>query len=352
MILDLLRIQRAMLLIGLSAVYAYSSSILSAATLRVITINVWSGLDYKGILKMGEYEDHRTRQRRTASLFEQLRMLDPDVVAFNEANPLPRYARRAAKDLGYDPLWHVGLGGVRFGPVGIPTNLREGSVLLARPELHLKPAGRKQLSGGPVGNLFAFHFTDANQIIGGRISLAGRDVFLFTTHWHSSPHPTEAFFAGMEQGRQTGKISPKEYRRILAWTRRGAERRLREARKALSFIEREAAGCPVILLGDLNALANSEEIELLRNAGFVDAFASINSNPQDTWDEDRNTNIHLQGQKRPEWIPWEPRNKRIDYILLRGPGLSVKRAQVVLDQPINGQYVSDHFGVLAEIIVE
>ena len=324
----------------------------SAEALRVVTVNVWSGLNYRGVFRMGDYEDRQTRQRRTEALFEQLRSLAPDVIAFNEANPLPRYARQATKDLGYDRIWHVGLGGLRVGPVGIPTNLREGSVLLARPSLHIKGTGRKQLSGGPVGNFCSFHFSDANQVVGGRIRFAGRDLFLFTTHWHASPHPTAIFFASIEKSRQSGKISPKDYQEMLTWVRQGAERRLREAQKTIAFIERVAAEYPVILMGDLNTLEDSEEIGLLRKAGFVDAFASAGNGSGNTWDEDRNSNIHVQGQEAPGWIPWEPRNKRIDYIFVRGQGLSVKRAEVVLDQPLEGLYPSDHFGVMAEINVE
>ena len=38
------------------------TTLASAENLRVLTINVWSGLDYKGSLKMGEYQDRQTRE--------------------------------------------------------------------------------------------------------------------------------------------------------------------------------------------------------------------------------------------------------------------------------------------------
>ncbi len=110
--------------------------------LTVLTINVWSGLDYRGSFRMGEYERKEVRERRTQALIGELQRLSPDVVALNEANKLPGYGRRLAKALGYDRVWHVGLGGLRAGPVGIPSNLREGDALLARPGLALRPAGR------------------------------------------------------------------------------------------------------------------------------------------------------------------------------------------------------------------
>ena len=110
-------------------------TVVSAENLRVVTINVWAGLDYKGSLKMGEYQDEDTRALRTRNLVEQLKELDPEIIAVNEANKLPRYARSLSRELGYDRIYHVGLGGLRIGPIGLPVNLREGDVILAKKSL-------------------------------------------------------------------------------------------------------------------------------------------------------------------------------------------------------------------------
>jgi hypothetical protein len=40
--------------------------------LTVLTINVWSGLGYRGYLKMGEHEPRTVREQRTRLLIEQL----------------------------------------------------------------------------------------------------------------------------------------------------------------------------------------------------------------------------------------------------------------------------------------
>ena len=90
---------------------------------------------------------------------------------------------------------------------------------------------------------------------------------------------------------------------------------------------------------------------MLLQAGFVDAFAVAGSDEGITWDEERNANIQLQRRTYPEEIPQDPRNKRIDYVFVRSSGLSVTRAMVVLDRPIEGLYPSDHFGVLVKIAV-
>jgi endonuclease/exonuclease/phosphatase family metal-dependent hydrolase len=319
--------------------------------LTVLTINVWSGLDYRGYLKMGEYEQKAVRERRTRALIGELRGLSPDVVALNEANRLPRYGRRLAATLGYDRVWHVGVGGLRAGPVGIPCNLREGDVLLARPQLAMKRAGRKQLSGGPVGNFFTAHLADATQVVAGRIRVAGTEICLFCTHWHASPFPTDAYLSELERRLGSGELDEKDYRKKVAEAKDGVPWRLAEARKMLAFIERVAGDGPAVLLGDFNALADSEEIALLRQAGFADAFALVGSGEGITWDEDRNANIQLQRRVYPDEVPQEPRNKRIDYVFVRGPGLRVSQAQVVLDRPLDGQFPSDHYGLLVRIEV-
>jgi endonuclease/exonuclease/phosphatase family metal-dependent hydrolase len=327
--------------------------VLAAATaetqnLRILTINVWAGLDYKGSLRMGEYQSSETRDRRTRILLEHLRELNPDVIAVNEANKLPRYARRLAGELGYDRIHHVGLGGLRAGPLGLPLNLREGDVILARKSLRLESAGRRQLSGGPVGNFFTFHFADATQVIGGRISVGGRELYIFNTHWHASPFPTTEYFQRLERRRAAGLIDAERLEQLTAEAVEGRKWRLEEARKTVEFIDRVAGRAPVILAGDFNSLEGSDEVALLKAAGFRDAYAEAGEAPGFTWDGRVNANIQLQKQTFPEDFWLEPKQQRIDYIFFRGSGLKVITARVVLDSPHGGLYPSDHFGVMAD----
>jgi endonuclease/exonuclease/phosphatase family metal-dependent hydrolase len=333
------------------AVLIQAAGVADAQNLRVVTINVWSGLDYKGSLKMGDYQAPETRDRRTRILLEQLRELDPDVIAVNEANKLPRYARLLARELGYDQVYHVGLGGLRAGPLGLPVNLREGDVILAGEELQLKSDGRKQLSGGPVGNFFTFHFADATQVIGGRIIVGGRELYLFNTHWHASPFPTEDYFRRLVERRDSGLIDARRYEELVAEAVEGQKWRLGEARETVQFIDRVAGGAPVILTGDFNARSDAGEIAVLRAAGFRDAFAEAGDPPGYTWDGTVNGNIQLQKRAFPEDFWLEPKRQRIDYIFFRGPGLQVKASEVVLNRPVRGLYPSDHFGVMADFEV-
>ena len=77
---------------------------------------------------MGEYRHNP--EKRYELLVSEIHQLSPDVIAIQEANPLPYYAKRLATDLDYSVVYSVALGGVRFGFFGIPTNMREGQAIL------------------------------------------------------------------------------------------------------------------------------------------------------------------------------------------------------------------------------
>ena len=160
----------------------------TANTVKLMTINVWSGLDYIGTFKMGEYESTQIREKRYQALLKEIARLNPDIIAINEANFLPEYVRRLAGDLQYDCIYHVGVAGLKIGRIGIPINLKEGDAILARKELQLQMAGHKQLSGGGIiTNHFSFHTEDATQVLVGKIIVNGKPVYIAFTHWHASP---------------------------------------------------------------------------------------------------------------------------------------------------------------------
>lgn len=273
--------------------------------LRVLALNVWSGLDYQGYLWMGTCESARDRERRYRRLLHQLRALGPDVIGLNEANPLPRYARRLARDLGYDEVHHPGLSGVRLGPLRLPANLCEGEALLARRGLGLRDAGRRQLTGGPVHRHWSLNLGNATQVIGARIH--GLD--LYCTHWSVAVDAADYAKHGDSRGTATA-----------------AARRRHEAEGTLAFLKPR----PGILLGDLNAPPDAPEVRRLRDAGWTDVPVGP------TWDPARNQHLTCGGPA-----------ERVDYVFL-GPGVKLLRAEVVMDRE---PHPSDHFGVLAEVEV-
>lgn len=337
--------------------------------LRVLDINVWSGLDYKGYIKMGEYETATVREKRYKALRSQIKQLDPDIIGIHEANKLPYYAERLAKDVGYDVSSHVGVGGIRLGPIGLPWNLREGDAILTKKHLNHQFVGRKQLSGGYVGNWATFHFSDATQIIATKIDYQGKPIFIFATHWHASLSEAPYILAKVEDLYSSGEIAEEEYQNILSEIEEGVAWRLSESKKTIHFIQETAKDHFYILMGDFNAESGSQEINNLLKSGMVDVFQKSNPDSSGfTWDP--RTNLNYKAYYLKEFssetnlnvcdklkISSREISKRIDYIWL-GPlsslyseDISIKSSNVVMKEIVHGVHASDHYGVFAEIRV-
>ena len=126
---------------------------------------------------------------------------------------------------------------------------------------------------------------------------------------------------------------------------KGYDIRMEQARKTLDYINEIAGEAPVIFMGTLNALPSSDEIAVFLKAGFRDAWAG-NRSPGYTRDETVNTNIItylLDDTDTPR------RRDRINYIFVRGEGISVIKAELCFNKPTYDVFPSDHFGIIARI---
>ncbi len=314
----------------------------------VVSINAWSGLADGGVFHVREYETAAEREFRFDLLVSELRELSPDLVAVQEANPLPRYAERLAQELSYDYLHHVRQAGVRIGPVGLPTNLREGAVVLAQQELALAAPLRTQLTGGGAGNLFAFQLRSASQVYGGTVTVGGRTVYVFTTRWTEAPAAGSERLNELVARYDRDELPADAFLGTVSAAVRGSELRRGEARRTLTFINEQAGESPVILMGSFSAAPDSDEIAMLREAGFVDVFEMVGTGTGFTYDPQTNTNIRAH---HPETAAGGER-RRIDYIFIRGAGITPRKARVVFHTPTYGVHLSDHYGLHAELWIE
>lgn len=338
---------------------------LQAGELKIVTINVWSGLNYKGILKMGEYESKYIREIRNSILVNQLRSLNPDVIALQEANKLPRYANRLAKNLRMDRIYSVGLGGIRVGCLGIPTNLKEGDAILAKPEWQLKRFGTVRLSGiGIISNVISFHFSESNQAIIGKIVTDKGPIYIINVHAHAGLYKDIYWSQRMDFWVDSGLYIKSDRKAVMNAIGKDVKRRQKEIQKLLNWISKKLPqDAPVILLGDFNASPNQDEIQWLRDAGFLDTFSAVNGPRTSgcTWDPEDNLNIqqHYQLSSPDANVTLlqrlreenRKRAKRIDYIFVR-PGhlhLDIVESRIVLHKAEQDLHPSDHFGVLTKI---
>lgn len=117
------------------------------------------------------------------------------------------------------------------------------------------------------------------------------------------------------------------------------EIRAHDAEVLKAFVEEHDAGHPVIITGDFNTQESDALYGVLKDSlGLNDAFRELH--PEDPgYTSDGKTNPYKSNpQKR----------KRVDYIFYRdGQHLDLKpiQSQVVFDKPVEGLFVSDHYGV-------
>jgi endonuclease/exonuclease/phosphatase family metal-dependent hydrolase len=330
--------------------------------LKILTLNVWSGLDYLGTLSAGDYEPPGRRAARTAELLRQLRELDPDVILLQEVNPAGRFARRLASALGYDFVRDVYLGGIKIGPLGIPTNLREGNATLARPGLGLKEIATWRHSGGFgfAGSFLSFHFDEIVGSLVARITVQGRPLYIVNVHLHASPSPDPGLESRFRSLLEDGALTEESFREGMDSWKAGIERRTAECRDLLARIRELGPDIPVIAAGDFNAPPETAEIAEFRESGpFLDAGPP---GAFTTWDPAGNPNVAFSAALRD--ARGNPRAgadllgaldsaiaRRLDYVFLGRPFApeDVLSSRIVFDSGALGIPPSDHFGVLAEI---
>lgn len=338
-----------------------------AQTLRFVTINVWSGLDYHGVSTVGEYEPTETREMRFRILVEELRSARPDVVALQELNPVGKLASRLSEELGYDVIWQRANSGIKLASVGVPWNLNEGLAILARKDFQLQLVDVWDLSKafGIFGNGVSFHFSDQNIALVGRLNVGDSYLYVINTHC-SSGIPADSM---TEQKPREILVEQKndeaEIHRDIHRLKEKSNLRQKEVEILTENIKTYLANAPIVLLGDFNATPDLPEIRFLTAENkFLDILAVKGMTEQPTWDAEHNTNIRFSQQdydargnrlSGDELLSaWYDRHsRRIDYIFLDSKFVpkDVLNAAIFLNTPLNGLFASDHYAVLADIDV-
>jgi endonuclease/exonuclease/phosphatase family metal-dependent hydrolase len=130
----------------------------------------------------------------------------------------------------------------------------------------------------------------------------------------------------------------------LSWKLEDQATRRAQAEELCKWIKTKVEGGEVVLMGDMNATPDSEEITwFLNESGLVDAYGYLHPNETGfSWDN-RN---RFAGSHTPS-LP----DRRIDFIFVKGERLVESLAEcrlVFTECDPRGIFASDHFGVLAE----
>ncbi|NIS67396.1 MAG: hypothetical protein GTO12_00140 [Proteobacteria bacterium] len=339
----------------------------TSQTISILTINVWFGLDERGIWRMKPLESAKRREKRYQILIAELRRLQPDFIAVQEANPVRQYSRRLATDLGYDEIHQVYNGGIKLSKLGIPINLRLGLIVLAKKGFHLRSVSARQLSGdlfGIYGDFVCFHFTDSRYVMAGLASIEGKPFYIVHAHTYPGLPESHEILDLLDRQRDEGRISEEEYQTHRSTLRRSVRRQGKEIQKILRFLEETTAGAAAVLLGDFNMTEDNPLMAKLVNEGRLwDTYRIANPKKKGfTWDSQNNENTRFSEitvSRRDDLkrvyqrlrVEYDRISRRIDYIFLNSAFIKeqILDSRVVMERSVDGVHASDHYGVMTVI---
>jgi endonuclease/exonuclease/phosphatase family metal-dependent hydrolase len=264
--------------------------------LRVLTLNIWH--------REAPWEQRRELIRR--GLLE----LQPDIIALQEV-----------------------------------LELRVGDTLQSQAEELLRGSGYRYVFGAAqtVGPGFQF-----GNVIAAKVPLHDHEVVALPGE--ETGETRSVVFARVET--QFGHVPV--FVTHLNWKLHHGSVRLRQLQRIVEFIDARAPvgeTFPAILLGDLNAEPESDEIRFLRGFAtldgksvfFADAWAyGGDGGPGFTFD--RRNGYAARSHEPP---------RRIDYIFVRGPDSAWRgeplTTRIVFDAAEDGVWPSDHFGLYSEL---
>jgi endonuclease/exonuclease/phosphatase family metal-dependent hydrolase len=258
---------------------------------RVATFNIWN--------RQGPW------QRRLPLIRDGLAALDADVIGLQEVlafGKLPNQADEIAAGMGwhtfYAPAWEVG-GGLTFGNAIVSPHRLFDTEWLPLPS----PAG-----------------LDSRSVAFARVDAPHGPIPVFVTHLTVQFHLCHVRCAQVVAlADHVARLAP-------------------------------IGGPPPVVLGDFNAVPESDEIRFLRgrtsldgrSVYFADCWGTTNDAPGYTYD-----------RKNPYALRSHEPSTRIDYVFVRGPDAHLRgepvATRLALDTPSDGVWPSDHFAVVADI---
>lgn len=238
-----------------------------------------------GVLTLNLWHDKGDWPKRRALIVEEIQRLKPDLIALQEVLQRPGLRNQAedlAEAIGYD---------VRFVSVDPPqAERRYGNAILSKaPSMTRDMRKLEPLNDYRTAAYARFVFDTMHN-----------GVAFYATHLHNE--------------------------------RDGGAIRQRQIASLLDFIGGTRPASDVIIAGDLNSDADSPELKALA-ARYRDAYAQ--AHPDLARDAARSTTLN------PAYLPAQ----RIDHIFYDPAGFDLLEARIVLNQPRDGVWASDHFGL-------
>jgi endonuclease/exonuclease/phosphatase family metal-dependent hydrolase len=356
----------------------------------VLTYNTLHGLEPSG-LTVRASETTEKRQARLDLQFQQLSVIQPDVMLLQEVNPLPEMAENyvaAMKGFGfqYAEVHQVDACGVRLAPgLAVVPGLNNGLAVLAKAPLQLRKVRGLKLSGG-----FG-HCDDYMGLQTGELRYAliaevqnpntGRKILAVSLHLHSGIERNAFFIQKINEAVDQGRARREDFESVVTAIQQDLDRRIGEIRvlvKELQKLQAETTYLGAIIGGDFNFEPDDPEYQELERAGLRDTY-TIASPEIEIYSLDPQRNVIAEQGLRE--VPSELRGaikrlpesqqkkilegyqkgvsqaRRVDFLfLMTRPSESLKGCfrQELFGRPaaVSTEPGSDHYGVLDTYIAD
>ena len=270
--------------------------------------------------------DYRVRDFRFAAIVEWVLKNDPDVVLIQEGWNYRDDASigvSLAAALGYDLTYRLDM--------GAPFLLYDSDVILAKKNLHMKSLKSVKLPHSAVelgdGKTWIISLGAISYVVGARLTLPGGEpIYVYSTHLVGADDQERA-----DQAKALGNSIRKQLRK-----------------DGLTYDTAK-----VIVGGDFNSHPDSTGIQFLRNQGFEDTWAAAHPGDESCTNCSDPTQNYFNpftigANQFPDQSDQDI-DERIDYIFTRGPGLRAVASTLTFNQPTDGIWMSDHYGVFTTL---
>lgn len=256
---------------------------------KVLTFNTLHGFEPSG-LTVKASESKEVHKARLNLQFQQLSLIQPEVMLLQEVNPLPEMAETyvsAMKGFGleYAEVHQVDACGVRLAPgLAVVPGLNNGLAVLVKAPLRLRKVKGIKLSGG-LGGCRDFMGLQTGELRYALIAEienpdTGRRWLAVSLHLHSGIERNAFFIRKINEAIDQGRARREDFEDIVSAIERDQERRLNEIRLLVKEIQRlqdDGIYGGAIVGGDFNFEPDDPEYQELERAGLKDTYTIAHS---------------------------------------------------------------------------
>jgi hypothetical protein len=275
-------------------------------------------------------EDHgyALRDPRLAGIVDWIEQNDPDIVAIEEGwnyRDSPSVIKTLAEAVGYDYTYRISM--------GAPLVLYSSEGILAKKKFNLSQREDFELAHSAPwigdGKTWVVIFGGVSWSVGARLTLDdGSPLYAFSGH-----------LVGSDQSQRDDQIAGMD----------------QSARRKVAENDEDWDQARVLLMGDFNSSPGSPGTSRLAAAGYHDTFGEAHPGLDlCTNCTDPNGYLFNPMTLGPGQFPAQDAagpGTRIDYVWARGPGISTLASTLTFTAPVNGVWMSDHYGVTSWISV-